>query len=185
MAQDVTRLLAAWAAGDQNALEELVPLVYSELRRLARSYMRRERADHSLGGTALVHEAYLRLVNQKEMQWQNRAQFFGVASQLIRNILVDHARRRNRLKRGGDAVKLAIDEGTDASGERELDLVALDDALTALAEMDPRQSRIVELRFFTGLSIEDTAEALGISPATVKREWVTARAWLHRELARR
>jgi RNA polymerase sigma factor (TIGR02999 family) len=175
----------AWTAGDQAALETLVPLVYEELRRLARAHMRRERKDHSLGGTVLVHEAYLRLVNQNEVQWQNRAQFFGMASQLIRNILVDHARRRGRVKRGGDALKLSLDEGMDVAGESELDLVGLDDALIALAELDSRQARIVELRFFAGLSIEDTAEALKVSPATVKREWVIARAWLYRELSRR
>jgi RNA polymerase sigma factor (TIGR02999 family) len=184
MARDVTQLLIAWTEGDQKALEALMPVVYEELRRLARSYMQRERADHSLGGTVLVHEAYLRLVNQKEVRWENRAQFFGMASQLIRNILVDHARRKGRLKRGGDVYKLAIDEGVDVAGDRELDLVQLDDALNALAELDERQARIVELRFFTGLSIEDTAAAMGISPATVKREWVSARAWLYRELAR-
>jgi RNA polymerase sigma factor (TIGR02999 family) len=184
MAQDVTQLLIAWTAGDQKALEALMPVVYEELRRLARSYMQRERSDHSLGGTILVHEAYLRLVNQKEVRWENRAQFFGMASQLIRNILVDHARHKGRAKRGGDVYKLAIDEGVDVAGDRELDLVQLDDALNALAELDERQARIVELRFFTGLSIEDTASAMGISPATVKREWVSARAWLYRELAR-
>jgi RNA polymerase sigma factor (TIGR02999 family) len=184
MARDVTQLLIAWTEGDQKALEALMPVVYEELRRLARSYMQRERADHSLGGTVLVHEAYLRLVNQKEVRWENRAQFFGMASQLIRNILVDHARRKGRLKRGGDVYKLAIDEGVDVAGDRALDLVQLDDALNALAELDERQARIVELRFFTGLSIEDTAAAMGISPATVKREWVSARAWLYRELAR-
>jgi RNA polymerase sigma factor (TIGR02999 family) len=184
MARDVTQLLIAWTEGDQKALEALMPVVYEELRRLARSYMQRERADHSFGGTVLVHEAYLRLVNQKEVRWENRAQFFGMASQLIRNILVDHARRKGRLKRGGDVYKLAIDEGVDVAGDRELDLVQLDDALNALAELDERQARIVELRFFTGLSIEDTAAAMGISPATVKREWVSARAWLYRELAR-
>src|SRR5947209_4798517 len=132
VAENVTQLLVRWTNGDQSALDSLLPVVYDELRRLARSYMQRERPDHSLGGTVLVHEAYLRLVNQKEVQWQSRAHFFGMASQLIRNILVDHARRRGRLKRGGEVYKLAIDEGVDVAGERQLDLVQLDDALTAL-----------------------------------------------------
>ncbi len=180
----MTQLLLAWNRGDQKALDRLMPVVYEELRRLARTYMRRERPDHSLGATALVHEAYIKLIDQKQVGWQNRAQFYALSSQIIRNILVDHARRRSRLKRGGDVFKLSLEAEVDVAGERELDLVRLDDALNALAKLDERQAQIVELRFFAGLSIEDTAEAMGISPATVKREWTMARAWLARELAR-
>lgn len=181
--QDVTRLLVSWSNGDQKALEELTPLVYAELRRLAQRFLRRERSDHTLQSTALVHEAFLRLIDQRSVQWQNRAHFFGVAAQLIRRILVDYARGRQTAKRGSDAVKLSLDDALGVSEKRDLDLVALDDALTELAKLDAQQSRIVELRFFTGLSIEETAEVLGISPATVKREWVTAKALLYRELS--
>jgi RNA polymerase sigma factor (TIGR02999 family) len=181
--QDVTRLLADWSKGDHRALEELTPLVYAELRRLASRFLRRERPDHTLQSTALVHEAFLRLVDQRSVQWQNRAHFFGVAAQLIRRILVDYARSRQTAKRGADAIKLSLDEALGVTERRDLDLVALDDALNNLARLDPQQSRIVELRFFTGLSIEETAEVLGVSPATVKREWVTAKALLYRELS--
>lgn len=181
--QDVTRLLINWSKGDQKALEELTPLVYSELRRLAQRYLRRERSDHTLQGTALVHEAFLKLIDQRNVQWQNRAHFFGVAAQMIRRILVDYARSRGTAKRGADAVKLSLDEAIGGAVDaRDIDLIALDDALNSLAALDPQQSRIVELRFFTGLSIEETAEVLGISPATVKRDWVTAKALLYREL---
>ncbi len=183
MPQDLTQLLVAWSHGDQAALDQLMPIVYDELRRLARSYLRRERPDHSLEGTAVVHEAYLRLVDQRQVEWQSRAQFFGLASQMIRNILVDHARRRNRLKRGGDACKISVAADLAATAEPALDLVELDDALQNLSKLDSRQARIVEMRFFGGLSIEETAEALQISPATVKRDWTIARAWLQRELA--
>ena len=180
--QEVTRLLVNWSKGDQKALEQLTPLVYSELRRLAQRFLRRERSDHTLQSTALVHEAFLRLIDQRSVQWQNRAHFFGVAAQLIRRILVDYARSRHTAKRGADAVKLSLDEALGVGESRDLDLVALDEALENLARLDPQQSRIVELRFFTGLSIEETAEVLGISPATVKRDWVTAKALLYREL---
>lgn len=181
--QEVTRLLVDWSNGDTRALEELTPLVYAELRRLAARFLRRERSDHTLQSTALVHEAFLRLIDQRSVQWQNRAHFFGVAAQLIRRILVDYARSRQTAKRGSDAVKLSLDDALGVAEKRDLDLVALDDALNRLAELDPQQSRIVELRFFTGLSIEETAEVLGISPATVKREWVTAKALLYRYLS--
>jgi RNA polymerase sigma factor (TIGR02999 family) len=181
---DVTRLLVAWTNGDQDALKKLMPLVYDELHRLAGRYLSRERSDHTLQSTALVHEAYLKLVDQKRVQWQNRAHFFGVAAQIIRRILVDHARTHNAEKRGGGAYKLAIDDALGvAEREKDLNLVALDEALTHLAEIDVQQSRIVELRFFGGLSIEDTAAVLGISPATVKRDWNMAKAWLYRDLS--
>jgi RNA polymerase sigma factor (TIGR02999 family) len=181
---DVTRLLADWSNGDQQALDKLTPLVYEELRRLARRYLRRERPGHTLQSTALVHEAYLKLVDQQNVRWQNRAHFFAIAAQLIRRILVDHARARRTLKRGAEVQKLSLDEAVAAAGSRELDLVALDDALEGLAKIDPRQSRLVELRFFAGLSIEETAEVLNMSPATVKRDWASAKAWLYREVQR-
>lgn len=178
----VTRLLLNWRAGDQNALDALTPLVYDELRRMARRYLQRERPGHTLQSTALVNEAFLKLIDQ-EVSWQNRAHFFGMAAQFMRRILVDHARSRYAAKRGGEAAcKLTLDEGIAVSGQPDLDLVALDDALNRLATMDPQQSRIVELRFFAGLSIEETAEVIGISPATVKRDWAMARAWLFQEL---
>src|SRR5258708_11823449 len=179
---DVTGLLRKWSAGDENAAGELVPLVYAELRRLAQRQLRRERPDHTLQSTALVHEAYLRLVDQKQAKWQDRAHFFAVSGQIIRRILVDHARAQHRVKRGGGLQRLALDETIDLPNERGLQLIALDDALNDLSKLDPQQSRVVELRFFAGLSIDETAEALGISKATVNRDWVTARAWLLREL---
>jgi RNA polymerase sigma factor (TIGR02999 family) len=180
---DVTRLLADWSNGDRRALDELLPLVYDELRHLANAYLKRERDGHTLQSTALVHEAFLRLVNQHDVQWQGRAHFFGIAAQMIRRILVDHARAQRAAKRGAGAVRLELDEALAVAQQRDLDLIALDDALERLAAMDERQSRIVELRFFAGLSVEDTAEVLGISTATVKREWSSARAWLFREVA--
>jgi RNA polymerase sigma factor (TIGR02999 family) len=179
---DVTQLLVDWSHGDKQALNRLIPLVYDELRRLARAYLRRERSDHTLQGTAVVHEAFLRLVDQNRIQWQNRAHFFGVAAQMIRRILVDHARGQLAEKRGGAAAKLSLDDAMAIPGARDVDLVKLDDALTGLAKLDPQQSQIVELRFFGGLTIEETAEVLGISPATVKRDWVIAKAWLHQNL---
>jgi RNA polymerase sigma-70 factor, ECF subfamily len=179
---DVTQLLQRLSAGKQDALEELLPLVYRELRRLAGHYLRRERADHTLQPTALVHEAYLRLVDQRNVRWQNRAHFFGIAAQAMRRILVDHARTHGRVKRGGDQPKQPLDEATVAVGGRPVDLLALDEALTQLAARDERQSRVVELRYFGGLSVEETAEVLGVSPATVKREWSMARAWLYQQL---
>lgn len=182
--QDVTQLLVNWSNGDKEALEDLTPLVYAELRRLANRYLRRERPDHTLQSTALVHEAYLRLIDSNNVQWQNRAHFFAVSAQLIRHILIDHARARQAEKRGSGGLKLSLDEAIATPGEKDMDLVALDDALKDLAKIDPEQSRIVELRFFAGLSIEETAEVVGVSPATVKREWTTAKAWLAREISR-
>jgi len=179
---EVTELLLAWNTGDRSALDRLMPLVYQELRRLARQYMRSESPDHSLQATVLVNEAYIRLVDQQRVNWKNRAHFFGAAAQIIRRVLVEHARARGRLKRGGDALKVSFDEEIGPRSEVQWDLVALDDALNQLAKLDPQQERVVELRYFTGLSIEETAEALGISPATVKRDWATARAWLFRAM---
>jgi len=178
---DVSQLLQAWSGGDQNALETLTPIVFDELRRLARRYMRRERPGHSLQTTALVNEAYIRLVDYKRMQWQNRAHFFAVSAQLMRRILVDHARRHN-LKRGGDAQQVSLEEAAAVNGERTTDLIALDDAMNALARIDPRKVQVVEMRFFGGLSVEETAEVLKVSPVTVMRDWSTAKAWLYREL---
>lgn len=185
MAEDVTQLLLQWGRGDQRALDELMPLVYQEIRKRAQSLLRLERAGHSLNGTALVHEVYVRLVDQQQMTWQNRAQFFGLACQVMRNILVDHARSRNRLKRGGGAVQLQLSEGMEElpARQQDLDLVKLDDALNQLARLDPQQSRIIELRYFTGLTIEETAEVMQLSTATVKRHWLAARLWLLREMA--
>jgi RNA polymerase sigma factor (TIGR02999 family) len=182
--QDVTQLLAKWKSGDQGALEDLTPLVYNELRRLARAYLRRERPDHTLEGTALVHEAYLRLIDQRQVEWRNRNHFFALAAELIRRILVDHARARVAAKRGGSNLKLSLDESIAPAEEKDLDLVALDDALKALANADSQQSRIVELRYFAGLTIEETADVLSISPATVKRDWAMAKAFLKREMLR-
>jgi len=182
---EVTELLRRWSGGDVAARESLVPLVYDELRRLARYYLASQRSDHTLQSTAIVHEAYLRLAGRDDVHWENRSHFFAVAAQLMRRILVDHARKRNAAKRGGAHLTLLVDETVEPSSQRELDLVALDDALKALAELDERQSRIVELRFFGGLSIDDTSRILDISPATVKREWSTARAWLHEEISGR
>lgn len=178
----VSKLLLNWGHGDQGAREALIPLVYDELRRLARRHLRRERPDHTLQSAALVHEAYLRLIRQDQPQWQNRAHFFGVAAQLMRHILVDHARNRVAAKRGAGAPRLTLDPEVALPREREIEVVALDDALNQLAALDLQQSRVVELRFFGGLSIEETSVVLGISPATVKREWATARAWLQREM---
>ncbi len=185
-AHSVTDLLQAWGGGDTAALDRLIPIVYDELRCQADRFLRREVPGHTLQTTALVNEAYLRLVGQHQARWQNRAQFFGIAGQLMRRILVDHARAHLAAKRGGAAVQVTLDESAvEASGAGGVDLLALDDALKKLAELDPQQSRVVELRYFTGLGIEETAEALGISSATVKREWAMARAWLKRELGER
>jgi len=182
---DITALLGQWQGGSQSALDQLTPLVYRELRRLAQSYLRRERPGHTLQGTALVHEAYLRLVDQRQVQWRDRSHFFALSAELIRRILVDHARSKMAEKRGGDQVKLSLEEGMDAPVPGDLDLIALDDALQVLARTDFQQSRIVELRYFAGLSIEETADVLHISPATVKRDWVVAKAFLKREMLRR
>jgi RNA polymerase sigma factor (TIGR02999 family) len=179
--REVTALLKDWSGGDRGALERLIPLVYGELRKLAASYLRAERPDHTLQPTALVHEAYLRLVDQKSVVWQNRAHFFGIAAQMMRRILVDHARRRQAAKRDAAGYRIPLPGEVEATG-RDPELLALDGALSGLADLDPRQARIVELRFFGGLTVEETAEVAGISPATVKREWQTARAWLRREI---
>ena len=178
----VTQLLVRWRDGDREALEALMPLVYDELRRLAHHYLRQERNDHTLQSTALVHEAYLRLAGQNPPQWQNRAHFFGIAAHIMRQILVEYARGRSAAKRGGSACRRTLDEAVALPQQMDVDVVELDKALTGLAELDAQQSRIVELRFFAGLTIEDTSEVLGISPATVKRDWVTARAWLYRAM---
>lgn len=182
--EGITQLLIDWGKGDQAALEQLMPLVYSELRRLATNYLRRERAGHTLQPTALVNEAYLKLIDQKNAKWQNRAHFFGISAQLMRRILVDHARQRQAAKRGGsEQQRLSITSAEAAAIKQpEIDLLALNEALDELAEMDPQQGRIVELKFFGGLSIEETAEVLGISHATVERDWKVARAWLRRQL---
>jgi RNA polymerase sigma factor (TIGR02999 family) len=179
----VTRLLAQWQGGDQAALDRLVPFVYRELRAIAGRYLARESSSHTLQSTALVHEVYVKLVGQHSVQWQNRAHFFGIAAQMMRRILVDHARGQHRLKRGGPAATLSLDEAMAVSEpERDIDLIGLDDALTALALIDPRAARVVELRFFSGLTVEETAEVMATSPGTVKRDWNTARAWLYREM---
>lgn len=180
----VSRLLVNWGRGDEKARDELIPVVYEELRRIARRYLRTERPDHTLQSAALVNEAYLRLARLPAPQWQNRAHFFGVAAQLMRHILVDHARGRLAAKRGGGATRLALDPEVGSPGKADVDLLALDAALVKLSVLDTQQRRLVELRFFGGLSIEETAVVLNISPATVKREWVTARVWLKRELKR-
>ena len=185
---DVTRTFLRWRQGDEGALNALLPLVYDEMRRLAGSYLRNEGAGHTLQPTALAHEAYMRLLDQRQVSWQNRAHFMGLAAQAMRRILVDHARRRDAQKRGGGAMRVTL-EDADAAGEAvssalplDVPVEELDQALDRLASLDERQARVVELRFFTGLSIEETGEALGVSPATVKRDWTLARAWLHREL---
>jgi len=178
----ITKLLFRWREGDRDALQQLMPLVYDELRRLARHYLRHERTDHTLQSTALVHEAYLRLAGENPPQWQNRAHFFGIAANVMRRILVEHARSHNRAKRGGGALCLSLDETIALPQKMDIDILELDRVLSELAALDEQQSRIVELRFFGGLTIEDTSEVLGISPATVKRDWVTARAWLYRAM---
>jgi RNA polymerase sigma factor (TIGR02999 family) len=178
----ITQLLVDWSNGRQEALAELLPVVYGELRRVARRSLRRERPNHTLSGTALVNEVYLQLVDQTAVRWENRAHFFGIAANLMRQILVQHARRHQTAKRGGGQYLVALDEAAVALTERPVDLVALDEALSDLAERDARKSRIVELRFFGGLSTEETAQVLGISPRTVKREWRLAKAWLYHEL---
>jgi len=180
---DVTAILLSWSDGDREAPAKLMPLVYDELRRLARDYLRRERPDHTLQPTALVNEAYLRIVDQTRVSWQNRAQFFGLAAQLMRHILVDHARTRMAAKRGGNMHKLSLDEAWMTIEERATELVRLDEALKALAQIDERKSQVVEMRFFGGLSVEETASALGVSDKTVMRDWRIAKLWLHRELS--
>ena len=180
---EITEQLIAWSRGDEAALEKLIPAVYQELRRMADSYLRREDAGHSLQPTALVHEAYLRLIDQTKVEWQNRAHFFGVAAQMMRRILIDHAKTKHRAKRGGTTVKVVLDEHATFTQERAAELLALDDALQALARMDQRKSQIVELRYFGGLTVEETAQVLGVSDKTVMRDWSLAKAWLYRELS--
>jgi RNA polymerase sigma factor (TIGR02999 family) len=181
-AQDVTQLLIDWSDGNPEALEKLVPIVEGELRRLAQRYLRQEHSGHTLQTTALVNEAYVRLIDWKKVRWQNRAHFVGVSAQLMRRILVDYARNQHSLKRGGDVVKVPLEEAAVASMDKPPDLLALDEALTSLGHLDSRKCKIVELRYFGGLSVEETAELLEISPRTVKREWSLAQAWLYTQL---
>ncbi len=178
----ITRQLIAWSNGDQTAMDQLIPVVYQELRRMADRFLRHESAGHTLQPTALVHEAWLRLIDQTRVNWQNRAQFFGVAAQMMRRILVDHAKSKHREKRGGDAVKLSLDDVVILSQERAADLIALDEALDALGNFDQRKCSVVELRYFGGLSVEETAEVLSVSPDTVMRDWKLAKAWLYQRL---
>ena len=182
--QNLTQLLVAWSNGEQDALEQLIPLVYNELHRLAHRYMDRERGEHTLQSTALVHEAYERLINLKNVSWQNRAHFFAVSAQLMRRILVDYARSRRYDKRGGEWRHVPLNEAVAVFRDRRTDIVELDDALRALADIDPRKSRVVEMRFFGGLSVKETAEVLHVSPETVLRDWRLAKVWLLRQLSK-
>ena len=179
----VTQLLLDWNSGDREALDKLIPIVYAELRLRAGRYLRRERPGHTLQTTALIHEAYLRLVEQKQVRWQNRAHFFAISAQLMRRILVDHARGRDAAKRGGADLRVTLDDALAPATTRDVNIMSLDEALTRLAKIDPRQSQVVELRYFSGLSIEETAEVLDVSPATVKLDWSMAKAWLRREMS--
>ena len=181
---EVTQLLQQWSLGRQDALDQLLPTIYAELRRLAAAYLRRERRDHTLQATALVHEAFLKLVDQREVHWQNRAHFFGIAAQMMRRILIDHARAHGTSKRGSGVPPLSLEEALVVVPTTTVDLLALDEALTRLARVDPQQGRVVELRFFGGLTIKETAEVIGISTATVDRDWILAKAWLYAELGR-
>ena len=182
--REVTQLLQRWRAGDRQALDALLPLIYQELRRLAHAQLRQERPDHTLQSAALVHEAYLRLIGLHPPQWESRTHFFAVAARLMRQILVDYARRHGAAKRGGGAATVSLDDAQRVSSRAAVDVVALDEALTALATFDARQSRVVELRFFGGLTLEEISAALEIAPATVQRDWTAARAWLHREMSK-
>ncbi len=182
VSENVTELLIELSNGDRNAVDLLLPVIYDELRKLAANYLRRERPDHTLQPTALVHEAYLRLVDQTRVTWQNRAHFFGVAAQIMRRLLVDHARKHKAEKRGQDFQKLSLDENIDRSVDRSSELIALDDALKALEAHDAQKARVVELRYFGGLSIEETADVLGVTPTTIKRHWRFAKAWLHGQM---
>ena len=182
LSQNITHLLKEWSDGDQRALDELTPLVYDELRQQATRYLRKERPGHSLQATALINEAFLRLIDVKNVQWQSRAHFFAIAANLMRRILVDHARRRDAEKRGGPQIRLTLDETLAIARQPDVDLLAIDQALDRLAAIDEQQARVVELRFFSGLSVEETAAALGVSTKTVKRDWSVARAWLRREI---
>jgi RNA polymerase sigma factor (TIGR02999 family) len=179
---EITERLIAWGAGDRAALDQLLPVVYQELRRMAGNYLRQENPGHTLQPTALVHEAWLRLIDQARVDWRNRAQFFGVAAQMMRRILVDHAKAKHREKRGGDAVKLSLDDVINLSGERAADLLALDDALDELTRVDERKSRVVELRYFGGFTVEEIAQILEVSPETVMRDWKLAKAWLYQQI---
>ena len=181
--KNITELLVGYGRGDKEALDQLMPIVYEELRRQAARYLRNESPGHTLQTTALIHEAYVRLVDQRHVHWQNRAHFFGIAAQLMRRILVDHARTKKRVKRGGSDIKVSLGDADVAVKGQDLDVVALDEALQRLAAIDEQQARVVELRFFSGLSVEETAEVMSISKATVKRDWSMAKAWLHRELS--
>jgi RNA polymerase sigma factor (TIGR02999 family) len=185
MPENVTQLLVNWRNGDKSALDQLMPIIYDELHRLAKRYMSRERRNHTLQTTALVNEAYLRLMGQGQAEWQNRAHFFGVAAQVMRHVLVDHARSRQYAKRGGEANRVTLDDNLAISQEDQIEVLALDEALNRLAALDERKSRIVELRYFGGLSVEETAEVLELSAITVKRDWLKAKAWLYRELSQR
>ena len=183
--QKITELLHEWSDGDGTALDELFPLVYDELHRQAARHLRRERQDHTLQTTALIHEAYLKLIDQREVNWESRTHFFAIAAQMMRRILIDYARAKHRGKRGGDAVNLPLEEAALIVGdEKSIDLIALDEALNRLAKIDAQQVRVVELRYFSGLSLEETAEALKVSRTTVANDWAVAKAWLHRELTR-
>ena len=179
---DVTQLLVAWGNGDQAARDQLMPLVYAELHRLAHRHIKKERPGHTLQTSALVNEAFVRLVDQRDVHWQSRAHFFGIAAQMMRRILVDYARKRRFAKRGGNQLQVSLNEELVAANQRSAEVVLLDDALTQLAEIDERKSKVVELKFFGGLSIEETAEALGVSPGTVMRDWTLAKAWLRRAM---
>ena len=183
-ASKVSLLLQEWRGGDRKALDTLLPLVYKELRRLAHAHLRNERPDHTLQSAALVNEAYLRLIGLDAPQWESRTHFFAIAARLMREVLVDYARRHRAGKRGGGARKLSLTDATEVSRRQDVDVVALDDALGALAKIDPRQSQVVELRFFAGLSLQEISAALQIAPATVQRDWTAARAWLHREMSK-
>ena len=181
---EVTALLEKWSNGNRDALDDLIPIVYAELRQLARDCLRRERPDHTLQPTALTHEAFMRLIGQREVRWQNRAHFFAIAAQMMRRILVEHARKCRAVKRGGNWTRVSLDEAAGSTEPFDVDLLALDVALSRLADIDARQNQIVELRYFGGLSIEQTAEVVGVSPATVKRDWTVAKLWLRREIQR-
>lgn len=185
LSHNISHLLKEWSDGDPEALDRLTPLVYEELRRQATRYLRRERPGHTLQTTALIHEAYLRLVDAQDVEWQNRAHFFAIAANLMRRVLVDHARRRGADKRGGSQIRVPLDEAAAVADETDIDLLAIDEALNRLAAIDEQQARVVELRFFSGLSVEETAAALGVSTTTVKRDWRVARAWLRREIERK
>jgi RNA polymerase sigma factor (TIGR02999 family) len=182
LSHNITHLLNEWSDGDRQALDKLTPLVYEELRQQAARYLRRERPGHTLQTTALIHEAYLRLIDAKDVHWQSRAHFFAIAANIMRRILVDHARRRDADKRGGSQIRVRPDEAFGVVNAIDVDLLAIDEALSRLETMDPQQARVVELRFFSGLTVEETAAALGVSPKTVKRDWSVARAWLRREI---